>query len=105
MKSFTNINGWKQEGKEIVILSFYDAQCGKWALIPDQSDHGLFCSSIVSTEFIDSVSEQQMPFTACTDLQAALGLRFVYTVELQWLERLWDHRKLFEPLVVPANEG
>ena len=24
----------------------------------------------------------------------------LYTVELQWLEHLWDHRKLFEPWVV-----
>ena len=27
------------------------------------------------------------------------------TVELQWLEHLWDHRKLFETLVVRATEG
>ena len=27
------------------------------------------------------------------------------TVELQWLEHLWDHWKLFEPWVVRANEG
>ena len=28
-----------------------------------------------------------------------------YTVELQWLEHLWDHRKLFEAWVVRATEG
>ena len=27
------------------------------------------------------------------------------TVELQWLEHLWDHGKVFEPWVVRANEG
>ena len=27
------------------------------------------------------------------------------TVELQWLEHLWDHGKLFEPWVVRANES
>ena len=27
------------------------------------------------------------------------------TVELQWLEHLWDHRKLFETWVVRATEG
>ena len=27
------------------------------------------------------------------------------TVELQWLELLWDHRKFFETWVVRANEG
>ena len=27
------------------------------------------------------------------------------TVELQWLEHLWDHRKLFETWGVRATEG
>ena len=27
------------------------------------------------------------------------------TVELQWVEHLWDHRKLFEIWVVRATEG
>ena len=27
------------------------------------------------------------------------------TVELQWLEHLWDHKNLFETGVVRANEG
>ena len=27
------------------------------------------------------------------------------TVELQWLEHLWDHDNLFETGVVRANEG
>ena len=27
------------------------------------------------------------------------------TVELQWLEHLWDHENLFETGVVRANEG
>ena len=27
------------------------------------------------------------------------------TVKLQWLEHLWDHRKLFETWVVRATEG
>ena len=27
------------------------------------------------------------------------------TVEFQWLEHLWDHRKLFETWVVRATEG
>ena len=27
------------------------------------------------------------------------------TVELQWLEHLWDHKNYFETGVVPANEG
>ena len=29
----------------------------------------------------------------------------LYTVELQWLEHLLDHRKLFETWVVRATEG
>ena len=29
----------------------------------------------------------------------------VYTVELRWLEHLWDHRKLFETWVVRPTEG
>ena len=28
-----------------------------------------------------------------------------HTVELQWLEHLWDHRKLLETWVVRATEG
>ena len=28
-----------------------------------------------------------------------------YTVELQWLEHLWDHGNLFETWVVRATEG
>ena len=28
-----------------------------------------------------------------------------HTVKLQWLEHLWDHRKLFETWVVQATEG
>ena len=28
-----------------------------------------------------------------------------YTVELQWLEHLWDHGKVFEPWEVRDNEG
>ena len=28
-----------------------------------------------------------------------------YTVELQWLEHLWDYENLFETGVVRANEG
>ena len=28
----------------------------------------------------------------------------VYTVELQWLKHLWDHKKMFETGVVSANE-
>ena len=27
-----------------------------------------------------------------------------YTVELQWLEHLWDHENMFEAGVVRANE-
>ena len=30
---------------------------------------------------------------------------WIYTVELQWLEHLWDHENLFETGVVRANEG
>ena len=30
---------------------------------------------------------------------------FVHTVELQWLEHLWDHENKFETGVVRANEG
>ena len=29
----------------------------------------------------------------------------IFTVELQWLEHLWNHEKWFEPGVVRANEG
>ena len=29
----------------------------------------------------------------------------LYTVELQWLEHLWDYENKFEPGVVRANEG
>ena len=29
----------------------------------------------------------------------------VFTVELRWLEHLWDHRKMFETWVVRATEG
>ena len=29
---------------------------------------------------------------------------FVYTVELQWLEHLWDYENMFETGVVQANE-
>ena len=28
----------------------------------------------------------------------------LYTVELQWLEHLWDHENMFETRVVRANE-
>ena len=28
----------------------------------------------------------------------------VYTVELQWLEHLWNHENMFETRVVRANE-
>ena len=31
-------------------------------------------------------------------------IEFVYTVELQWLEHLWDHEIVFETEVVRANE-
>ena len=31
-------------------------------------------------------------------------LIFIYTVELQWLEHLWDHENMFETRVVRANE-
>ena len=34
--------------------------------------------------------------------QAKIDL--TYTVELQWLEHLWDHENMFETGVVPANE-
>ena len=30
---------------------------------------------------------------------------FSNTVELQWLEHLWDHKKLFEAWVVQVTEG
>ena len=29
----------------------------------------------------------------------------VYTVELQWLEDIWNYEKIFEIGVVRANEG
>ena len=32
-------------------------------------------------------------------------LNIVQTVELQWLEHLWDHGNLFETWVVRATEG
>ena len=32
------------------------------------------------------------------------GTRCLYTVELRWLEHLWDHWKLFETWVVRATE-
>ena len=32
-------------------------------------------------------------------------LRTGYTVELQWLEHLWDHENMFETGVVRASEG
>ena len=28
----------------------------------------------------------------------------IYIVELQWLEYVWNHEKMFEPGVVRANE-
>ena len=31
--------------------------------------------------------------------------RILITVELQWLEHLWDHGNLFETWVVRATEG
>ena len=31
-------------------------------------------------------------------------LTFQYTVELQWLEHLWDHENMFETEVVRAND-
>ena len=31
-------------------------------------------------------------------------LKNKYTVELQWLEHLWDHENMFETGVVRANE-
>ena len=34
----------------------------------------------------------------------ALG-PFHFTVELQWLEHLWNHENIFETGVVRANEG
>ena len=33
-----------------------------------------------------------------------LNPAYMYIVELQWLERLWDHRNLFETWVVRATE-
>ena len=29
---------------------------------------------------------------------------YLYTVELQWLEHLWNHKNMFETGVVRANE-
>ena len=37
-------------------------------------------------------------YTVCSDLADQIH-------ELQWLEHLWDHRKLFETWVVRATEG
>ena len=31
-------------------------------------------------------------------------LHFISTVELQWLEHLWNHENMFEAWVVRANE-
>ena len=40
-----------------------------------------------------------------SDIDFTMKQSTVYTVELQWLEQLWDHRKLFETWVVQATEG
>ena len=34
-----------------------------------------------------------------------LIIAFLFTVEPQWLEHLWDHENLFEAGAVRANEG
>ena len=48
-------------------------------------------------------------FTLAYSLKSIKTTRFfpskVGTVELRWLEHLWDHRKLFETWVVRASEG
>ena len=34
----------------------------------------------------------------------AVFLNIIFTVELQWLEHLWNHENMFETWVVRANE-
>ena len=34
----------------------------------------------------------------------AAEIKYAYTVELQWLEHLWNHENMFETGVVRANE-
>ena len=34
-----------------------------------------------------------------------IKMALLYTVELQWLEHLWDHENLFETGIVRASEG
>ena len=33
------------------------------------------------------------------------GFPCTNTVELQWLEHLWNHKNMFETAIVRANEG
>ena len=44
-------------------------------------------------------------FTVCLCPIYRTRLKWVNTVELQWLEHLWDHENEFETGVVRANEG
>ena len=38
-------------------------------------------------------------------LEAVLHKTLLNTVELQWLERLWNHENMFETGVIRDNEG
>ena len=50
-----------------------------------------------------SISTINLPLPPIHEGQVSVTVE--NTVERQWLEQLWDHRKLFETLVVRATDG
>ena len=51
-----------------------------------------------------SLTSYQAHMTISTNIYQFVSKEKGYTVELQWLEHLWNHKNVFESGVVRANE-
>ena len=63
------------------------------------------CSTLIKCAMALSAARMVLLMNLCVSFIMPLSIYFIInTVELQWLEHLWDHENMFETGVVRANE-
>ena len=101
-RSYKDINSIGLHFEQTHISVVVKAGCNLKTLMPARNDRKNLSLKMNLELLIDY--EQYLFIKNKTCLVAKVWIQ-KDTVELQWLEHLWDHGKLFEPWVVRANEG
>ena len=85
----------------VLCLKFYRVLSISPVLAPDPTDRGLDSGSDQDS-FVSIKVYHVLP--SVFNGSKLEGFSLLTTVELQWLEHLWDHENMFETRVVRASE-